>query len=221
MRNWLKKITHPFLKYGTQLYFSKPRNYSYKGISVKVMPGVFPPHYTLSTKVLLDYIDTLNVKNQTLLELGCGSGIIALFAASKGAIVTASDINPIALDALKEASKKNNLGLKIVNSDVFDSIEKETFDYVIINPPYYPKTPENIKEKAWFCGENFEYFKTLFKQLYLRYDKHVIMVLSEDCNIEKIGSISRSYKLRFKVLESKKIMGERNYIFKITRDDKV
>jgi release factor glutamine methyltransferase len=44
MRNFIKKITHPFFKFGLNLYYSKPREYCYEEICVKVHPNVFPPH---------------------------------------------------------------------------------------------------------------------------------------------------------------------------------
>ncbi len=216
IRKFIKKITHPFLKFGAQKFFSKPRLYSYNDIEVKVMPEVFPPHYTLSTKILLDYIQTLDLKHKTFLELGCGSGIISLLAASKGALVTASDINKIALNALEIASKKNDLTLKIVHSDLFDSIEEKHFNHIFINPPYYPKTPKNIKESAWFCGVNFEYFEKLFQQLTSRSDNNIIMILSEDCNIEKIQQIASKNRLQLECILKKKVAAEKNFIFKIT-----
>ena len=97
MRAFLKKITHPFLKLGLRLYYWKPRTFCYDDICIKVHPDVFPPHLTFSTKILLDFISELNLENKTFLELGCGSGIISLLAAKKGANVTASDINQTAL----------------------------------------------------------------------------------------------------------------------------
>ena len=215
IRKLLKKITHPFLKYGTQKYFSKPRKYRYEGIEVMVMPGVFPPHYTLSTKILLDYLKQLDLKNKTVLELGCGSGIISLFAASKGAAVTASDINSTALEALEEASEKNRLQLEIINSDLFNNIANQSFDYVIINPPYYPKKPKNIREQAWFCGEGFQYFKKLFKQLSGRKDKTVLMVLSQDCDISTIKSIALQHQFQLDTEHDHSTLGERNFIFRL------
>ncbi|WP_282043854.1 methyltransferase [Winogradskyella flava] len=217
IRKILKKLTHPFLKYGTGKYFSKPRPYSYESIEVMVMPEVFPPHYTLSTKILLDYIKPLNLKDKTVLELGCGSGIIGLFAASKGAEVTASDINEVAIKALKESASKNKLDITIIKSDLFEQIFKDDFDYVIINPPYYPKTPKSVKERAWFCGENFEYFKILFKQLSMRKDHYILMILSQDCDIDKIRTIATHNNLEFILEQERMALAERNFIFRINK----
>jgi len=215
IRKLLKKLTHPFLKYGTEKWFSKPRPYTYDGIKVMVMPDVFPPHYTFSTKILLDYIKQLDVNGKTVLELGCGSGIVALYAASKNAKVTASDINTNALKALKTASVKNNLPIEIINSNLFEAITNTSYDYIIINPPYYPKAPKNIKEQAWFCGENFEYFESLFSQLAQRQDNTVLMVLSQDCHIEKIKTIASQHQLQFEVEQEQNSLAERNFIFRI------
>ena len=215
MRRLLKKITHPFLKFLYKKHFSKPRKYTYDNIEVLVKPGVFPPNFTFSTKILLNFIKPLDLKGKTVLELGCGSGILSLFASSKGANVTASDINKVALTALDEASKKNNLEVSTIYSDLFSNIEKTSFDYIIINPPYYPKNAKNIKEKAWFCGENFEYFEKLFQQLLHRQDNNVFMILSEDCNIEKIKQIASKYKFILNCVFEKKVMVEKYFIFKI------
>lgn len=216
IRRILKKITHPFLKYGTQKYFSKPRAYKYEGIEVMVMPDVFPPHYTLSTNILLNYLKSIDLEGKTLLELGCGSGIISLYAASKNGVVTASDVNTIALEALKKSVLKNKLDIDIVHSDLFDQIANQSFDYIIINPPYYPKSPKNIKEQAWFCGEDFEYFKKLFQQLSQRQDKTVLMILSEDCDINRIKNIALQNKLQLDIEQTRNRLAERNFIFKIS-----
>lgn len=219
MRNFIKKITHPFLKYGLKLFYSKPRTYCYDTICIKVHPDVFPPYLTISTKILLDFISEMKLNDKIFLELGCGSGIISLFAAKKEAKVTATDINEIALEFLKTNATKNKLNLDIVKSDLFEKLENNTFDYIIINPPYYPKKAKNIKEQAWFCGENFEYFENLFLQLprFINENTFCFMILSEDCEIEKIEKIGLKNKLNFQLVLQKKSSFERNYIFQIRK----
>ena len=221
IRSILKRITKPFLNAGLKFYYRKPRKYSYRDIEVIVHPEVFPPHLTLSTKILLDFISELNLKNKTFLELGCGCGIISLLASKKGATVTASDINETALEYLGKASDKNNLQVECVYSNLFENLYGKSFDYIIINPPYYPKKPNSIKEQAWFCGENFEYFKNLFKQIpqFISEENQTLMILSEDCNIKKITSIVSENNLSIKAVFELKKMGEINTIFSIKQND--
>ncbi len=219
MRKFLKKITHPFLKFGLRLYYSKPRPYSYEGIKVVVHPDVFPPHLTLSTKILLEFTKQLPLKNATFLELGCGSGILSLYAAKKGAIVTATDINKLALKYLEEAAKKNDLKLNVLYSDLFSALKNQDFEYILINPPYYPKNPTSTKEKAWFCGKNHDYFIALFNQLpvFIAKGNKTYMILSEDCNLSKINEIAKSNAISLDLITTKRRMGEANYIYRLER----
>ena len=218
MRNIVKKISHPLLKLGWRLYYYKPRTFCYDRICIKVHPDVFPPQMTFSTKILLDFISEMNLENKTFLELGCGCGIISLLASKKGAKVVASDINQTALDFLEINADKNELSLEIVFSDLFKSLENSTFDYIIINPPYYPRKPQNVKEQAWFCGENFEYFEKLFLELpnFLSPENHCFMILSQDCALEQIKAIALKNDVVFELVIEREEWIETNYIFNIS-----
>ncbi|WP_299763667.1 methyltransferase [uncultured Dokdonia sp.] len=219
LRDFIKKITHPFLRKGAEFYYRKPRSYSYNGITTIVHPDVFPPHLTLSTKILLDFMSDIDLTQKTFLELGCGSGIISLYASQKRATVTASDINKTALAYLQKASTENKLPVTCVYSNLFEALQEKHFDYIFINPPYYPKAPESTKQHAWFCGEEFEYFEALFKQLpiYLSEENTTYMILSEDCELEKIESIASKNDIVMKTIFTTKKVGEKNYIFAISQ----
>lgn len=217
MRTLLKKITHPFLKYALKLWYLKPRNYRYHNIVVLVHPEVFPPHLTLSTKIFLDFIKPFELRNKNFLELGCGSGILSILAAKKGAAVTATDINEKALEFLEKNAKDNSVNLNILKSDLFTNLTDTSFDYILINPPYYPKHPKNMKEQAWFCGENFEYFQNLFIELpnFTNSNNTVLMILSQDCNIKHIQSIANKNGLEIYCIFEKTVALERNFIYQI------
>ena len=217
LRDIIKRITKPILKFGLDFYYRKPRPYKYQGIQVMVHPEVFPPHLTLSTKILLDFIAELDLSKKSFLELGCGSGIISLFARSKEATVTASDINKTALENLKKASEENNLEVDCVYSNLFENLQNKNFDYILINPPYYPKQAKNVKEQAWFCGDDFQYFKNLFNQLppYINKKNQAYMILSEDCEFKTISEIASGNKLNLKATFETSKMGEKNTIYQI------
>ena len=218
MKSVIKKILFPILKSVYNIYASKERSYSYKGINVRVMPGVFHPGLFFSTKLLLEYISKIELKDKTVLELGAGSGLISIYCARQNAKVTASDINPTAIKNIVKNSELNNVKLEVIESDLFDKIEMRKFDYIIINPPYFPKDPKNEKELAWFCGSDFQYFKKLFTQLnnYKTQETIVLMILSEDCDLQRITSIANENHFSMNIVFQKKVFGETNYIFRIS-----
>jgi release factor glutamine methyltransferase len=217
LRPILKRLVFPVLKPLSEWYFSKPRVYRYKDLSVVVHPGVFFPHLTISTKVLLEYLDQQNQKELSVLELGAGCGIVSFRCAQKGAMVTASDISSLAIDNLKANQKTLELDVKIQKSDLFDSVA-EKFDLVVINPPYYPKDPNSEAEKAWYCGAEFQYFEKLANQLgnHLTRDGFALMILSEDCEIVRIRQILESGILKMEQILSVTNFGEVNYLFRLS-----
>ena len=219
MKKIFRKLTHPFYKKYHFWYHRKPRKYIYKNVYTIVQPSVFSPINTISTRILLDFIDTLELKNKTVLELGCGSGIISVFSASKNGYVTASDINECAINSLSNAAMKQGFSIKTLISDLFKNIDTPNFDFIFINPPYYPKKPKNIEDQAWFCGENFEYFQELFAQLPSRLSDSTscFMILSEDCDINSIKEIAAKNKLSLDLTLKKTNRLEVNFIFKINK----
>jgi len=215
-----KRILSPFLRRFATYYFSKPRPFSYKGLKGIILPGVFYPIFTISTKLLMDFIEDLELERKSFLELGCGTGMISTLAAQRGAQVLASDINPIAIENVRLNATKNKVKLNVILSDLFEGIPNQVFDYIIINPPYYPKNPESKAEEAWFCGANFEYFEKLFTQLgdYFDSTSQVYMILSEDCELDHIANMANEKQLTFEQVFQTIKQGEENYIFRILKD---
>src|SRR6476620_125648 len=173
-------------------YLSKTKNYQYNGIKLIIPPEVFHPGFFFSTKLLLKHLDQYPLKGKAFLELGAGSGLIAISAAKKGADVTATDINPVAVKFLKRNCEANKVRINIILSDLFQNIPLHHFDFIAINPPYYKKQPHTYKDYSWYCGENGEYFHTLFDSLadYMHSDSTVLMILCEGCVVEMIETIA-------------------------------
>ena len=74
----------------------------------------------------------------SVLEVGCGSGIVSLHLAQRGNIVTAIDINPKAIEATKINAKNNNLKIEILEGNMFTPVQDRKFGNIVCNPPYLP-----------------------------------------------------------------------------------
>ena len=86
------------------------------------------------------------IRYKTCLELGCGTGIIAMALAKSGNRVVATDLNPFAVECTKANAKENGVELEVLQSDMFQDI-KGAFDVIVFNPPYLPTTDEERFEK--------------------------------------------------------------------------
>ena len=223
MKRTIKKLTTRLYKPLLVKYLSATRMYTYKGIRLVIPPAVFHPGFFFSTRLLLRYIVSLPLKHQSLLELGAGSGLIALYTARQGALVTATDINAVAIQSLKLNSHSNRIPLTIIESDLFTNIPQQAFDLIAINPPYYKKQPTTPAEYAWYCGEQGEYFQQLFNGLhsYMHPQSVVLMVLCDGCDVEMIRSMAAANGFKMNCVVEKGNWVEINYIFKIEKGTSV
>lgn len=218
MRKIIKRFLSFFLVPLTRWYLRKERKYTYKGTTVTVLPGVFHPGLFYSTKFLIDFLLEQPIYNKSLLELGCGTGLISIIALKAGARVTASDLSLMAVKNVKRNAHYNRVFIYSIHSDLFDAIEKKPFDWIIINPPYYARTPENEAALAWYCGENFEYFHKLFTSLndYMHATTAVIMVLTKGSKIDTITGIGNKYGFEFELIMEKKVFfDEMDFLYRI------
>ena len=215
IKNIVARTYKPFL----EKYLSKKRIYTYGNIKLQIPPEVFHPGFFTSTQFLLQYIKKLTLQGKDFLELGAGNGLISIYAAKQDAKVTATDINPVAIEFLRINSEENNVRLNIVKSDLFENISVQQFDIIAINPPYYKKDPHTLIDHAWYCGENGEFFFDLFKQLpkYIHKDSVVIMVLCDGCDLGMIEEAANQNGFKLSRVQIKQSLIEKNFIYKIEK----
>ena len=91
------------------------------------------------TEELTDWIinDASNNTNVSILDIGCGSGCIAITLAKelKNSIVTALDISKEAISLTEENCTINNCQLECINEDIFNFSDTQ-YDIIVSNPPY-------------------------------------------------------------------------------------
>ena len=144
-----------------------PETLSFNGLKIFVDPSVFSPDpkITYSSAQVLKHFPV--VQGKRVLDLGTGSGILAVTAAKHGAKeVVAVDIDPKAV----ENAKQNVIALgfqavvTIIESDLFTKLnEEEKFDVIIAQLPILDSAWEG---KGISVKETFEkFFKDLDKYL--------------------------------------------------------
>lgn len=126
------------------------RYFHFKSLKIFLHSEVYEP--AEDTFLMLD---TIQIKSdQSVLEIGSGTGIISLFCAQQGAHVICTDINPCAIELINKNIKENKNGIdgtiKVRKGNLFDPIKsEENFDIIIFNPPYLPTTPDQ-KIGGWY-----------------------------------------------------------------------
>ena len=137
-----------FLTLIDQLADKKPIQYligktSFFGLDFKVNNSVLIPRP--ETEELAAWIinDTDNKKEIRILDIGTGSGCIAISLANelKQALVSALDISNKALIIAKENASLNNVNISFIEDNILNSttIFQNKFDVIVSNPPYVRK----------------------------------------------------------------------------------
>jgi len=114
----------------------------FMGFSFKVNPGVLipRPETEILVEAVIQYAGALKSGPRRILDLGTGSGCIAVSLAKliKNAKVTACDISSAALEVAKINARLNGVKIDFLQGDLFGALKNknEKFDIIVSNPPY-------------------------------------------------------------------------------------
>lgn len=84
--------------------------------------------------------DNLQIKQgQSVLEIGTGSGIVAMYASRLTDDITVTDINFDACELARKNFEDNNIkNIEILFGNMFEPVQNRKFDVILFNTPYLP-----------------------------------------------------------------------------------
>lgn len=201
--------------------------FHFHSLKIFLHPEVYEP--AEDTFMMLDSINVSS--DDTVLEIGTGTGIIALDCAMNGATVICSDCNPYAVELVKKNVEENKsilTGLIDVRyGKLFDIIhQNESFDLIVFNPPYLPTAKEEyVGETGWFdtavSGGNSglkttsSFLNKLSK--YLADDGRAFIIFSTNSPKKKYNQILKKNKLVQTTVSKQSFINETIEVHKITK----
>jgi release factor glutamine methyltransferase len=164
-----------------------------EGLDLQIFPSVFHPKYFGTSSILAKFVSSLPLRGKSFLEIGCGSGVVALCAARAGAEVIAVDINPEAVRCTRANAGRNKLIVDARVGDLFYPVNGAQFDVVAWNPPFLPAEAKSPSDASFYGGPNFEVIRRFIGQVqgYLKPGASTFTILSADIAIEQIERLFR------------------------------
>lgn len=187
---------------------------------IYVWEGVYPP--SDDTFLILDNLRLDG--GEFVLDVGTGTGILAIKCALKGCYVVGVDIKSVAVRNAQFNAKVNNVE-KLTNflcSDVISALrDKCEFDVIVMNPPYLPSTGvSSIDDPSWSGGPNgtslvLKVIKEVHRVLGRR--GKLYFVISSLSNYDDVISLLRITGLQPTVLAKKKLWFEELFLIEVRR----
>lgn len=119
------------------------------------LPSVYRPQ--ADTHLLAEALAQEELGSRTsVLEIGTGTGALALHAARRGATVTAVDVSWPAVVSARMNALLRRLPLRVLHGDFRARTVGRRFDLIVANPPYVPAPgvtlPSRGPQRAWDAG---------------------------------------------------------------------
>lgn len=199
---------------------------SFYGYPFKVNENVLIPRFETETLIekTIKLIKSLNLENSNLIDLGTGSGVIAITLKKEipSLNITAIDKSKEALKVAIENSKLNNVNVDFQNQDIFNYKLPENISIVISNPPYIEEDSnynQNVlyepKEAIFVSNTNpLIYYEQILKMAKEKITKkHLIAFEIDEDHKEDMHKLCKKYFPSDNIVIEKDLAGKNRYAF--------
>ena len=199
---------------------------SFYGYPFKVNENVLIPRFETETLIekTIKLIKSLNLENSNLIDLGTGSGVIAITLKIEipSLNITAIDKSKEALKVAIENSKLNKVNVDFQNQDIFNYELSENISIVISNPPYIEEDSnynQNVlyepKEAIFVSNINpLIYYEQILKIAKKQITKkHLIAFEIDEDHKEDMHKLCKKYFPSDNIVIEKDLAGKNRYAF--------
>jgi release factor glutamine methyltransferase len=184
-------------------------------LSLVVIPGVFHPEFFFATALFIRTLARRPIGGDTrALDMGTGSGALAVALGRRGARVTALDVNPLAVRCARANVTMHGLDdlVTVQESDLFDSVADELYDLITFNPPFYPRAPRDMADRAWAAGEGSLLLWRFLDEARIRLKPGGEVLVGGSTDAPYTASLTRMPGWCVRIVGQREMVGERLFI---------
>ena len=118
-------------------WHTAPAHAATDAILIELDPGLaFGTGSHPTTRLCLEWLDLAGLQGQSVIDYGCGSGILAIAASRLGAaFVCATDIDPLALNAARANAAANRVTIEVIDATALPSLQADVVVANILSNP--------------------------------------------------------------------------------------
>lgn len=190
------------------------------GVPLVILPQVMNPRVFRTGEFLARSLSPdLVPAGSSVLDMGAGAGVAALFTAKWASRVVAIDLNPEAVRCTRINAILNHLEHKIEvrHGDLFGPVGDEKFDRIIFNPPFLKGKPDTLFDHALF---GFETLETFFDQAarFLNDRGEILLVLSTMADVKHILTTAGENSFEAILIADKHYINETLLLYRLVAD---
>lgn len=191
----------------------------FAGHPLVVLPEVFNPTLFLTTGFFASVLSPeLVPSTATVLDVGTGSGALAIVAAQLARSVSAVDVNPDAVRCARLNVLLNRCEdrVSVEEGDLFGPFDGRRFDVVLCNPPFYRGSPRDLWDASWRAPDFFERF-TGSLAAHLEPAGHALVLLSSTTDGDAFFSGCAIRGLATEVVRQHDVISETLTVYRVER----
>jgi release factor glutamine methyltransferase len=177
-----------------------------KSLTLLMQPNVFCAAYGDGSQLLSEVLDWEVQLEDLVLDMGTGSGAMAIIAAQRAQKVVAVDISPIAVGCARNNVTINKVAdrVDVRQGNLFDPVRaEEKFSLIVFNPPFMDGSPSDWLETAIY-DRDYQTLKQFFREFpkFLKPDGRLLIVFSEAGDLQLLDTLIQESGMKSELMKA-------------------